>query len=268
MLVAEIHGKVVGEALNSEDYLTSAVFGHLRYIPPPVFWEQLLSKALGVTEGKPSLTSVLAGEGLSIPRYEAVEIAFWRMHPKLGEPDMLLQFKGSGLPTLQILVEVKLEATKSGFGEHDQLARYLRLLDDLQGLGVAASGNDRKFVVYLTPRDSLAEVKESLRTLGDDPIQRERLFRVQWQDVLEVARDECKRANPQAARILVEVAEFLHRRKLEYFKGYDPPSDLSTLVSGDGGYYTPSMKSTERFDGMTESTVLTRFEIKQGGWVR
>lgn len=34
MLLAEIHCKIVREALDNEDYITSAVFGHLRYIPP------------------------------------------------------------------------------------------------------------------------------------------------------------------------------------------------------------------------------------------
>ena len=33
MLLAEIHGKTLAEGRNGEDYLTSAVFGHLRYVP-------------------------------------------------------------------------------------------------------------------------------------------------------------------------------------------------------------------------------------------
>jgi hypothetical protein len=34
MLIAELHGKVIAEAQNNEDCLTSWVFGHLRYLPP------------------------------------------------------------------------------------------------------------------------------------------------------------------------------------------------------------------------------------------
>lgn len=268
MLVAEIHGKVVSEAQSSEDYLTSAVFGHLRYIPPCVFWEPLFAKSVGLTGGEPSLVDALAECGLSLSAYSALHVKFWPKHTTLGEPDMLLQFTASGLPTLQILVEVKLEATKSGLGEHDQLARYLRLLGDLQRLGVAVSDYDRRYVVYLTPRDSLTEVKESLRTLGNDPIHRQRLFRVQWQDVLEVAREESRCANPQAARMLAEVAEFLHRRGLEYFDGYHPARELPALGPDDGGYYTPRVTFTARFAGMTESNTLSLFEIEQGGWVQ
>jgi hypothetical protein len=37
MLIAEIHGKRFPEAEGQEDWLTSAVFGHLRHIPPGVF---------------------------------------------------------------------------------------------------------------------------------------------------------------------------------------------------------------------------------------
>jgi hypothetical protein len=48
MLVAEVHGKRVAEAQDAEDYLTSAVFGHLRYIPPSVFWPDLFALATGL----------------------------------------------------------------------------------------------------------------------------------------------------------------------------------------------------------------------------
>jgi hypothetical protein len=45
MLAAEIHGHSVPEARNSEDYLTSTVFGHLRYIQPGPFWDALFELA-------------------------------------------------------------------------------------------------------------------------------------------------------------------------------------------------------------------------------
>jgi hypothetical protein len=45
MLIAELHGKGIAEAQDNEDCLTSCVFGHLRYLPPSVFWEQFLSCA-------------------------------------------------------------------------------------------------------------------------------------------------------------------------------------------------------------------------------
>ena len=47
MLVGEIHGKGMPEATNHEDYLTSVIFDHLRYVPPSHFWEDLFSQAKG-----------------------------------------------------------------------------------------------------------------------------------------------------------------------------------------------------------------------------
>jgi hypothetical protein len=45
MLMAEIRGHGRPETQDDEDYLTSSVFGHLRYIPPSVFWEDFLDWA-------------------------------------------------------------------------------------------------------------------------------------------------------------------------------------------------------------------------------
>jgi len=48
MLVAEAHGKVCEAAQGHEDSLTSAVFGHLRYVRPGRFWEKFLGAAKGM----------------------------------------------------------------------------------------------------------------------------------------------------------------------------------------------------------------------------
>ena len=50
MLLAEILGKRLEATRNSEDYLTSAVFGHLRYIEPGLFWDTLFAKAGGIPD--------------------------------------------------------------------------------------------------------------------------------------------------------------------------------------------------------------------------
>jgi hypothetical protein len=48
VLLAEIHGKTLEVARDNEDYLTSAVFGHLRYVAPGLFWDELLKRAKGL----------------------------------------------------------------------------------------------------------------------------------------------------------------------------------------------------------------------------
>ena len=51
MLIAEIHGKRFPEAEGQEDWLTSAVFGHLRHIAPGAFWADLLDRARTLETG-------------------------------------------------------------------------------------------------------------------------------------------------------------------------------------------------------------------------
>src|SRR4051812_13600263 len=137
MLVAEIHRKGFEEARNHEDYLTSAVFGHLRYLPPGIFWEDLFKLAKGmpsVDGAEANLAEAAAAVAAPVCRYRQLRVHFWRNHPKWGEPDLLLVFSGEGVRQLVILIEAKLWSGKSGTGEWDQLARYLRLLDDLPAL--------------------------------------------------------------------------------------------------------------------------------------
>ena len=100
VLLAEIHGKTVQVARDNEDYVTSAVFGHLRYVPPQIFWDALFGRANGLpgSDGRePTLGRVLAGRGYSPTRYATVRAQFWQRYPKLGEPDVLLVFAGGEL---------------------------------------------------------------------------------------------------------------------------------------------------------------------------
>ena len=116
MLIAEIHGKVVEEVVDKEDYLTSAVFGHLRYIPPSVFWSQLFERALGMEEGS-TLTDALRTNGIALASYSRLAMHFWPKHPDFGDPDLILHFSGQGVPSLFVLIEAKLWAGKSGSGK-------------------------------------------------------------------------------------------------------------------------------------------------------
>src|SRR4051794_12109259 len=107
MLLAEIHGKTLQAARDCEDYLTSTVFGHLRYISPAVFWPVLLAAARGMPQAdgdEPSLLGTLRTGGTDPAAYGRLEVWFWRAHPTLGEPDLLLLFSGGPQPPLALLV--------------------------------------------------------------------------------------------------------------------------------------------------------------------
>jgi len=232
MLLAELHGKGLSEAQNHEDYLTSAVFGHLRYICPAVFWEDLFLRARTRPNAHghvDALSTVITGKGRPISTFESLRLHFWPNHPSLGEPDLVLCFRFQDAFPLVILLEAKLFSGKSGFGEWDQLVRYLKLLDDLPTMRLDIPGNSMRFLVYLTPRDAGAEVEESLRLAGKRQADRERLFLLRWQDVGDVAHRWAQQVGEPSRTILSDVYRFLSKRGLEFFDGFRQMADLPEI---------------------------------------
>lgn len=226
MLLAEINGKPCPEVEGVEDLITSAVFGHLRLVAPPVFWKNLLQRARTVESESRSLSHVLRARDLAIDQYSSLKIHFWPWFPGFGEPDLLLHFESLSSPPLLVMIEVKLNSGKSSTGESDQLAKYLRLLRHEPSLEVFGVSTDLRFLIYLTRNFAVRDMKESLLAAGSPP---EWLFGLRWNDILEVAVDE--RSNDP---LLAEVADFLLRRGLQAFSGVE--ADLAE-VTAPGHFY-------------------------------
>lgn len=262
MLLAEIHGKSEVSVRDHEDYLTSTVFGHLRYVRPGPFWTGLFSRAItlpirGVGE---SLIQIL-GEEFEISRYEFVNVYFWPRCPGLGEPELAICFTGGSQRPLVILTEIKLWSAKSGFGEHDQLMRYLRIADSIHLLLPAVPKNPKTVVLYLTPRAAADEVKESLIQYGDSDENRRRLFRVQWQDVIEAIGNSIDQESEATRMILNDVREFLRVRQLEYFRGFRSAPQIERLRRV-GSFYRSSLK----FHGFQKVSGLEQCAVVKGVW--
>ena len=224
MLIAEIHGKRFPEAEGQEDWLTSAVFGHLRHIPPGAFWVDLFGRARTVGTGM-SLHSQICADGIRLDQYPKLAIHFWKCWESYGEPDVVLFFSGGGQPSLTLVVEVKLDSGKSTSGENDQLKRYLQLLDDRH----AFSEGNHRYVIYLTRIFSKFEIEESVHVSVSAGVvdAQDRIFGLQWQDVLEIAS-----ANSAGEPLLDEVAQFLRIREFEAFRGFRAPPPALGHVSG------------------------------------
>jgi hypothetical protein len=266
MMLAERHGKVLEAARDNEDYLTSAVFGHLRYVPTGPFWDDFLKRARGLpgpNDQGPSLGETLQHAGMSPSKYSQVKVYFWKEHPKHGEADLILVFTGGGIPPLVVLVEVKLWSPKSGTGKDDQLVRYLRLLEDLTAVDVLVPAEAAKFLVYLTPRESLREVQESADLVDDPDRDRPRLFRLQWQDVLEAAKETSKNHEEPFQTILSDVTEFLHKVGLDYFKGFRRDEGLPMIDVRPAPFSTVG---PIRFQGFRRDSELPLIEKKKTGW--
>lgn len=236
MLLAEIHGRYVQEALSFEDYLTSAVFGHLRYIPPGRFWEAFLASAvsLPVNGGEVSaLEHLQEVTGTPIAAYESLEIIFWPTHPQ-GEPDLVVLMQSQQARPVAVFIEAKLGAGKSGTGEDDQLARYLRIGDALHGLRPPIPQDAVHILLFLTTGDSRAELIESLKEYGDSRQALLRLYRLQWQDILETADEYKGVGDPISRLVLRDVSDFLRARELEHFRGMRIRSVLPNFNASDG----------------------------------
>jgi hypothetical protein len=265
MLIAEIHGKVIPEAQGDEDQLTSAVFGHLRYVPPGRFWTRLFSRAMSPPVGGQCLSvqQVAAESGRNLDSFDSLEIHFWPSHPDLGEPDMAMCFTGRRQKPLVVLVEAKLFSPIGGCGQGNQLVRYLRITDDLTRLQPPLPGDALVLVVYLTRKEAITEVQDSLAIYGNTPANRRRLFRLQWQDVCQVIEETLQEPEqPLARRVLTDVDEFLRRRGLNYFNGFWPVEGLKDVQSVDGSFYRPDAI----FSGFRLVDGLAEVRVVRGGW--
>lgn len=219
MLLADIHGKGMHETQSHEDYLTSTVFGHLRYLPPQIFWPQLFARAKGLSNELFDKVG-FSPAGLDVTKYSHLMVHFWARHRHHGEPDLLLCFSGGTEKPLVVLIEAKYGSFKSGKGENDQLVKYLKILDDLPALRRGMPDEALGCLIYLTPRNSEDELRQSANQLGDQLASKQLLFRLQWQDIVRVAQETLPQFDGIHKLILEDVVRFLQRRALEYFDGF------------------------------------------------
>jgi hypothetical protein len=242
VLLAEVHGHGSRDLADNEDYLTSAVFGHLRYIRPALFWSALFSRAVGIpVNGKEQpLLEFLKAECIEVSEFSRLDAYFWPSHEIFGTPDLILCFSAEGRAPLVVVCEAKLWAGKSGVDEHDQLLRYLKLLRSLESvrprLNVLEHGKVTVALLYITPRDSLGEVLETAALCSQQPDLIKLLYRVQWQDVTDAADESQPQADRLDRLLLSDLSSFLKRRGLEYFRGFCPPSVLA-LDESEAHFY-------------------------------
>ncbi len=231
MIEAELHGKVASDLQDDEDLLTSAVFGLLQYVPPRIFWPILLTRAKS-SKGK-SFLERCEELGVIIAEYEKVNVHFWPVHEEFGEPDLLIVFSGGSQLALRFIIEAKLWANKSGRGEQDQLNRYLAAMKDAEWLNRVTethlSSGLLPGLIYLTPRSAWLELHDSIEHAPDYLAAQSELFLLQWQDVLDVSQLCFPEAHEPQCTMLSKIADFLERRGLQYFRGFDHsvPDDFS-----------------------------------------
>ena len=244
MLIAEIRGKAVPELEGIEDLITSSVFGHLRLVPPSAFWSDLFRRAKTVENQSHTLTDSLRDQGVHLELYERVDVRFWPNFEGYGEPDLLLTFSGGGQEALLVLIEVKLNAGKSSKGERDQLARYLRLIDDPECIPGLPSRSQLRVLIFLTRAFASDDLLESVvHSSQHDAIAR--MFGIEWNDLLEVAA-----LHSREHFLLREVRDFLARRGLANFSGFN--SKVLTELPTGTFYGREYFRDTGLLDGVLQ----------------
>jgi hypothetical protein len=264
MLLAGICGKASPEAERDEDMLTSTVFSHLRYVAPPYFWHELLTKALMVDvvgESGTTLASDIAGQNLAVKQYERLDICFWPRISYSAEPDLILTFSGGRQVDLVILIEAKFMSGKSGSADDDQLLKYYRILHDTDTPFGKLRKNAAKFLVYLTANDPVFDVRESLHASTKSGIPAAKIYVLRWQDIQDIAEREYRRLtlqspNSASGLVLRDVSRFLRKLRLEYFCGF---IEMEGLASVSGAFYDSLY--------FRKLPLLDYFPIQSGAWM-
>jgi hypothetical protein len=228
MLIVELHGKRCADVEGNEDYLTSAVFGHLRNVRDGRFWEVVFERARSVGPTATTLRAEMQDAGVVLSPTSDVTVWFWRSFETYGEPDLLLRFSGEQSRPLLLIIEAKLYAGKSGFGPNDQLSRYFDLLHDHSALGMLLDDDPMVALIYLTERYAAAEVRESLEW-SRQVFASTRMFAMQWQDILEAGRE--MDAGPHG--VIGETVRFLEVRGFERFSGFAKQVPNLGVLSGE-----------------------------------
>ena len=239
MIEAELRGKVPSDLQDVEDLLSSAVFGLLQYVPPSIFWPEVLTQAVSC-KGKPFVERCKE-LGARIPEFERLDVHFWHVHQEFGEPDLLLVFSGGDQSPLCFIIEAKLWANKSGRGEQDQLNRYLAALKDPEWLGKITGFRGPMALpglIYLTSRAAWLELSDSIEHAPNYLVAEASLFLLQWQDILEVAHQVFPQADQPQRTMLSRVADFLEHRGLDYFRGFSH-IPLGYFVAVNAHFYSP-----------------------------
>jgi len=226
MLIADIKGKLP-ELENWEDYLTSCVFSSFKYLGSK-YLERFLQTAR-------TLDNKSFNIAIKKPRFD-----FWPRFEKSGkctEPDVAIATKKA-----LILIEAKFYAGKSGSGietekdkdvQREEIEVRKLLIDQLGREYFAAKAKSSNFAVIFVTTDSVFPKKDILDTLeavkaikGKKEAQdaQKHIFWTKWScaaSVMEDILEEVGHGDSYRYHISAELLEFLDKRNLTEFKGFE-----------------------------------------------
>jgi len=251
---AELAGKLP-ELKSYEDYLTSCIFGVLKYLSPNDGLFPLLNASFSYQQKK-SLEAYLKLQNVELTDFDKVQCHFWPRSSIYGEPDLIITLEGN-LGSFLVPIEIKYFSGKHGEGEKDQLMRYYLALSSIEGrqsFHQRFSGDILAFI-YLTPFEAEYEIEQSLnilRTKGIEEAQN-KFFHLKWQEIFKVVdlllsneQDSYKKAIYEDIKRLLEF-----KNLLPFAEFSELPTELSSelLLQFPIFFESKDVKSSRFFKG-------------------
>lgn len=222
MFEAERNSKQI--SIQSEDFLTSSVFGLLRHISPPCGLFPFLRKARHLGFGEPLSLSYFDVDENNL----RVDWFFWQLSTErgVGEPDLILRLHGGGKEAL-LIIEVKYLSGKSGEGEvNDQLKRYVEALGDIDRRRFFPAEQIQNCdgpllgLVYLTVDPAVSELQASRSHIKNADLS-ERLYGLTWRELHETFEKQILLSrNTWWGPLLDDLKDMLEMRHLRPFSGW------------------------------------------------
>ena len=205
MIQAELHGKL-SEIKNSEDVLTSNIFGLLKYLPNDILLN-ILDHA-----------KTLSGKKIEFDLKSYIpEFIFWENIKGYGEPDLIIKFRNKVGHELILCIEIKYYSSKSGDGDNDQLKRYFEALS-------ISSKEKSSFlgVVYLTKYPSRKELEDSLYYIKQKELDdsEEKLFQLRWFEITKSLENYNGVLNRHEDLIVKDLIEYLKYKNFVEFTDF------------------------------------------------
>jgi hypothetical protein len=258
-----------------EDYLTSCVFGALKYLPPN---KGLLPVLAAATNHRLdiSLEGHCEREGIQLGGISEARFIFWPRcsGPRPSVPDLVVILQG-GSHSFIVPIEVKYFAGKHGEEEDDQLVRYYQVMRTAGAREAFGDDRIRRFsgellgVVYVTQFAAKHEIEAALHQLESEGRTEayKRVFHLRWQHVYRVTRQLLRSTDDTyQERILADIARLLEHKHLKPFAGFSKlPSELFTEVLLQRPVFLESSGgSADRFLGFSPlPSELSREELSQ-----
>lgn len=236
MFEADIAGKLP-ELADREDYLTSCVFGALKYLPPNKGLLPVLAAAKNHRLGI-SLGEYCQREDMQLTAISEAQLIFWPRcsEPRPSEPDLVVILRG-GPRSFILPIEVKYFAGKHGEQEDDQLMRYYCALETRRGRESCSSDAIRQFsgellaLIYVTQLGAAHEIEATLGQMESRGMTEaeQRIFHLKWQDVYGVVQQQSRIERDALRRsVLLDIARLLKHKHLTPFTGFSGlPPELS-----------------------------------------